>query len=92
MAKFLIVMVAFAITLWIQNSFFLGYMDFARYVSVLFLLVQAMLMLVVAYKINERLINNYEQEAPENGLGCSGIIVIVLTLLFTAGNISWIVF
>jgi hypothetical protein len=60
MAKFLIVMVGFAGTLWIPNSFFKGYMEFSRYVSIIFLLVQAMLMLIVAYKINETLVKNYE--------------------------------
>jgi hypothetical protein len=38
-AKFIIVFSGFIGTLWIENSFFKGYMDFARVVSILFLLV-----------------------------------------------------
>ena len=62
--KFVSVMVGFAITLWIPNSFFQGYMEFTRYVSIVFLLVQALLMMVVAYKINEMFMNNYAKENP----------------------------
>lgn len=51
-----------------------------------------MLMLIVAYKINSGLLANYEKEAPSNGLGCSGTIIVLITLLFTAGNITWAVF
>ena len=58
--KFLVVFLGFSGSLFIPNTFFQGYMDFARYVSEGFLLVQALLMLVTAYKINERLIRNYE--------------------------------
>lgn len=60
--KFLIVFSFFIGTMWIDNSFFQGYMAFARAISIVFLLVQALLMLVVAYKVNETLIGNYEQE------------------------------
>ena len=38
-------------------------------------------MLIVAYKINEGLISNYEKENPANGVGCSGIIIILFTFL-----------
>lgn len=48
-------------------------------------------MLVVAYKINETLIGNYEQENT-NGVGCSGIIIIIITALITIGNVTWIVY
>jgi hypothetical protein len=92
MFKFMFVLLFFSVSLFIPNSFFQGYMVFTRYLSAFFLLVQAALMLVVAYKINERLIKNYEMEAPGNGLGISGVIVIILTLLFTAGNVTWVVF
>ena len=89
--KFIAVLIFFIITMWIPNSFFEGYMIFSRVVSILFLLIQALLMLVVAYKINETLIGNYESENT-NGLGCSGIIVIILTGLITIGNIVWAVY
>jgi hypothetical protein len=90
--KVLIVFLGFCVSLYIPNSFFQGYMDFSRYVSILFLILQAMLMLIVAYKINSGLIANYENEAPANGLGCSGAIIVLITLVFTAGNITWVVY
>lgn len=46
-------------------------------------------MMVVAYKINEQFVGNYEQE---KGFGCSGIILIFLTILFTIGNVTWTVY
>lgn len=66
-------------------------MGFARFVSVGFLLVQALLMLCVAYSINELLVGNYEKEGA-NGVGCSGVIIIVITALITIGNVTWMVF
>jgi hypothetical protein len=89
--KYLIVFTAFIISLWIPNSFFSGYMEFSRIVSILFLLLQAMLMLVVAYTLNETLVGNYESESTD-GLGCSGVIVIGITGIFTIGNIVWIIY
>jgi hypothetical protein len=77
--------------MWIPNDFFQGYMSFSRVISIFFLLIQALLMLVVAYKINEALVSNYEAENT-NGIGCSGIIIIVLTGLITIGNITWAVY
>jgi hypothetical protein len=90
-AKFLIVFAAFVASMWIDNSFFHGYMSFARIVSVIFLFVQALLMLVVAYQLNELLVSNYEAERGE-GIGVSGAIVIAITAIVTIGNIVWLVF
>lgn len=45
-------------------------------------------MLVVAYKINEALVSNYERDRG----GCSGIILIVLTAIFTGISITWLVY
>lgn len=60
--KFLFVLAFFIGSMWIDNSFFKGYMHFTRVVSIFFLLLQALMMLVVAYKINETLVGNYENE------------------------------
>ena len=49
------------------------------------------MMLVVAYKINETLVGNYENESG-SGLGCSGVVVIIITGIFTIGNIVWLVY
>ena len=48
--------------------------------------------MIVAYKFNEVLINNYNKENPANNIGCSGFIIILLTLILTAGNVTWIVY
>ncbi|CDW86304.1 membrane protein [Stylonychia lemnae] len=89
--KFISVLIFFIITMWIPNSFFEGYTQFARIVSIIFLMLQALIMLVVAYKINEVLVGNYERENT-SGLGCSGVIIIVLTAIITAGDITWAIF
>jgi hypothetical protein len=39
-----------------NDPFFLGYMEFSRYVSVIYLCFQAMLMLIVCYLINNSLV------------------------------------
>jgi hypothetical protein len=90
-AKFLIVFAAFVASMWIDNAFFRGYMSFARVVSIIFLFIQAMLMLVVAYQLNELLVGNYENERSD-GIGVSGAIVIGITGIVTIGNIVWLVF
>lgn len=89
--KFLIVFGFFVGSMWIDNSFFQGYMTFARIVSIVFLLIQAMLMLVVAYQVNELLVGNYESENTD-GIGCSGIVVIAITGILTVGNVVWLIF
>ena len=45
---------------------------------------------MVAYKINETLVKNIERE--DNGIGCSGVVIVTLTLVITIGNITWAVF
>ena len=68
MFKFIIIIVAFSASLWIPNSFFIYYMEFSRYISFIFLLVQALLMLLVGYKITERLLLNYEAESSDDNI------------------------
>ncbi len=60
--KFLFVLGLFIGSIWIPNWFFEGYMKFARIVSIGYLIMQALMMLVVAYKINDALVGNYERE------------------------------
>jgi hypothetical protein len=66
-------------------------MSFARYISIPFLLVQAMLMLIVAYTVNDTLVGNFYEENAD-GLGCSGIIMIFMTAVISIGNIIFIVY
>jgi hypothetical protein len=62
----------------------------ARVVSVLFLGAQAMLMLIVAYTINDILVSNVDVE--QGTSNSSAIVLIAAFLCLTAGNITWIVF
>jgi len=91
-AKFLIVAGIWISSLWIPNDPVInGYMEFARIISVLFLLYQAMLILVVAYKLNDTLVTNVDKEGG-SAFSCSGIILIVIFITVTAGNITLLVF
>jgi len=91
-AKFLIVMGLWVSSLWIPNDPVMnGYMAFARVISILFLLYQAMLILVVAYKLNDTLVTNVDKEGG-SAFSCSGIILIVIFVCVTAGNITMLVF
>lgn len=50
-----------------------------------------MLMLVVAYVINDTLLINVEKEGG-GACTCSGIIMLSLFIIFLGGDITWIVF
>ena len=88
--KFFIVAALFVGSFWIPNSpTITGYMEFSRYVSVIYLSYQAMLMLIVAYVINNGLVtaaSKYE------GGGMPGILLVALFFIFTGGNITWLIF
>lgn len=89
--KILIVVAMMVGGLWIPNEpFYFGYLHFAQWTSFFFLAFQAVLMLIVAYVVNDVLISNVNREGAES-MTCSGIILIVSTLLLTTGNITWIV-
>ena len=57
--KYLLVFGIFFGSLFIDNEFFKGYMSLARYISIPFLIIQAMLMLIVAYTVNDTLVGNF---------------------------------
>ena len=59
LTKFVVVLGVLVGSFWIENGFFHGFMNFCRYVSILFLFYQALLMLIVAYKVNDTLVGNY---------------------------------
>ena len=75
--------------MWIPNSFIIGYMKFSRVFSVFFLFYQAILMLIVAYVINDVLVSNVSNNSATSA---GGIILLSLFGIFTIGNIVWIVF
>lgn len=90
--KFLIVAALFISSLWIPNDPVInGYLAFSRVVSILFLIYQELLILLVAYELNDLLVNNVNKENG-NICSCSGIILLSLFVLTTAGNITWLVF
>lgn len=91
-AKFLIVAGILIASLWIPNDPVInGYLQFARIVSIFFLMYQALLILVLAYSLNELLVRNVDNEGG-SVFTCSGIILITLFILSTGGNITWLVF
>ena len=91
-AKFLIVSGILIASLWIPNDPVMnGYLQFARIVSIFFLMYQALLILVLAYTLNETLVGNVDRDGG-NAFSCSGIILITIFVLSFAGNITWIVF
>ena len=91
-AKFLIVSGIFIASLWIPNDPVInGYMEFARVVSVLFLMYQALLILLLAYSLNDLLISNVDKEGG-SAFTCSGIILILIFSITTIGNIVWLVY
>lgn len=82
MVKTVVVLAGWIGSMWIPTEpVLVGYMQFARAVSLLFLLYQAVLMLAVAYVINEFVKDK-----------CGYTAMLVFTILFTCGNITWTVF
>ena len=92
LAKSLIVLGLTTALLWVPNDpVIIGYMKFARWISIAFLTYQAILMLVVAYTLNATLVNNVAQDGGD-AFSCSGIILMSLFGLLTIGNIVWIIY
>ena len=90
--KFIVVAALWISSLWIPNDPVMnGYMSFSRIISVVFLMYQALLILVVAYNLNDVLISNVEKEGG-SACTCSGIILIIIFLSVTAGNITWLIY
>jgi len=85
--KFLFVFGLFTGSMWINNNFMKGYMDMTRVVSTFFLMYQALLMLIVSYGINDRLVLNVKNDKGK----CSAIILILVMLGVTVINVWWIV-
>jgi hypothetical protein len=86
MFKFLIVLAGFIASLWIPNyNFIKGYLYATLYISAAFLFYQAMLMLIVSYKINDLIVGNYNR----NPSGCNAALIVITTLVFTTISIVW---
>jgi hypothetical protein len=63
-------------------------MSVSMYISYTFFVFQAILMLLVAYSVNGALVSNFEKEED----GCSKIILVGSTLLFSGASITWLIF
>jgi hypothetical protein len=64
-----------------NDPFWFGLLQFNRAVSMIFLIYQALIFLAVGYIINDFL-----------RATCGDIVLLVLTVIFVAGNITWTVF
>ena len=90
--KSFIVLALFVGSMWIPNSpVIIGYMKFSRIVSVFFLSYQGMLMLIVAYVINDSLVGKVSDAGGGAG-SCAGITLLTLFGILTVGNITWLVY
>jgi len=67
-------------------------MKFSRIVSVVFLSYQAVLMLIVAFVINQTLVSNVSNYGDGRATSCAGIVLIMIFLVFTVGNVALVVF
>lgn len=85
--KILFVIAFFIGSMWIPNTFFKGYLEFSRVISAIFLIYQALLMLQVAYKTNDRLVSNYQRDTTN----CSKYILAIVAAAFFAIVIASIV-
>lgn len=87
-AKSLLVAGSWIASWWMPDAFFNSFfLPVAKYVSVIFLIYQVLLMLSAAYKINERLVGNVNKDTSS----CSSIILIGVTLCVTAGYLAWLI-
>ena len=85
--KMIIIGGCYIASMWIPNSIIETYLQISRYASAIFLIYQSLLMLVVAFTINDQLIHNYENHDGN----CSAVILLGVTLTITGGNIWWII-
>ena len=87
MFKFFLVGASYFASMWMDNDDIYNYMTVCSYLGTVFLIYQALLMLVTAYKINDNLVANYEVDTGS----CSAIILAGVTLVLTGLNITWII-
>lgn len=84
--KFLIVLGLFVVYWWLPVGFLQGYGYFARILSFFFLVYQTIIILSVAYKVNESLVDSYD-----NGNGFAAFLLILLSIILYGGSATWIV-
>lgn len=88
--KSLFVFVFWITSMWFSNQFMHGYFAFTRWVSLVFLIYQALLMLVVAYKINSSLVESVNRSGG-SATSCPGLTLIILTVLISGWNLTFVI-
>lgn len=83
LTKILLVAGVFTGSMWINNSFMVTYMNLSKYVSTVFLIYQALLMLLVSYKINDTLVSNFNKDPTS----CSKWILILVSAFFLSATV-----
>ena len=91
--KFIMVGCLFVGSMWVPNEpFVIQYMKFARVVSIVYLSYQAILMLIVAFVINNTLVQNVSNYGDGRATSCPGLILILIFIAFTGSNLALIIF
>lgn len=91
--KFIMVGCLFAGSMWVPNEpFIIQYMRFARIASIFYLSYQAILMLIVAFVVNNTLVFNVSNYGDGRAMSCPGIILILVFLTFAGSNLALIIF
>lgn len=98
--KFLILAAFVAFTFWIPNSVFDGYADFARVASVVFLVLQVIVLISWAWDINDCIVNKVnkaqdneiENETNYNLKGYQCLLVFLTLILYVAIILGWVFF
>jgi hypothetical protein len=85
--KSCLVFAGYVASMWISNDFMQGYLIMAQWLSAMYLVYQGLLMLIVAYKVNDTLFQNYK----DDDSGCSGCILLGAFVVITCVNIYWII-
>ena len=86
LAKLIFVIAVYIAVFWIPNRFYFGWAHFARVVSGIYLIVQELLLIILAFTINDKLVRGYE-----NGSTASMVLLIALTTIFSLGTLAFLI-
>jgi hypothetical protein len=90
--KFIFVIGVYIGAFFIPNEFYVVWAYIARVASGIFLIVQVILLVLTAYGINDLIVGSYNNASNVHASRCSAIVLIVLTVILTAGTIAIYVF
>ena len=83
--KLVLVSAFFILMMYVPNSFFMVYVDFARWISIIFLIFEAVVFIDLFYHWGERWVKNYD-----DGHTNWQYILIITALGLYAGTIAFI--